>query len=156
MVQLSTTMPSMDPANYAWACTGDPVTNQIIFKIMILEGKEAAEASNYISCNSNMEPGAFTLYPKMFPVRPLLSTNRSTKQAGHFWKSDSTCLKWLDQQSTCSVIYVAFGSLTVFDQHQFKELAVGLELTNKPFLDSVIVFTCRHNSLLQISYIYVK
>ncbi|KAI3784898.1 hypothetical protein L1987_44006 [Smallanthus sonchifolius] len=43
MVQLSTTMPSMDPANFAWACTGDPVRNQIIFDIMILDGKEAAD-----------------------------------------------------------------------------------------------------------------
>ncbi|KAI8029976.1 Cinnamate beta-D-glucosyltransferase [Camellia lanceoleosa] len=33
-----------------------------------------------------------------------------------------------------SVIYVAFGSFIVFDQIQFQELALGLEVTNKPFL----------------------
>ncbi|GMI67012.1 hypothetical protein like AT3G02100 [Hibiscus trionum] len=32
------------------------------------------------------------------------------------------------------VIYIAFGSFTVFDQIQFQELALGLELTNRPFL----------------------
>ncbi|KAI3726154.1 hypothetical protein L1987_65951 [Smallanthus sonchifolius] len=136
MVQLSTTMPSMDPANFAWACTGNPVTNQIIFDIMTRDGKEAAEASDYIICNSNMElePGAFSLFPNMLPIGPLLSTTRSAKQAGHFWKADTTCQNWLDQQPACSVIYVAFGSVTIFDQNQCEELALGLELTNKPFL----------------------
>ncbi|KAI8032654.1 UDP-glycosyltransferase 83A1 [Camellia lanceoleosa] len=33
-----------------------------------------------------------------------------------------------------SVIHVAFGSFTVFDQIQFQELALVLELTNRPFL----------------------
>ncbi|KAJ0099478.1 hypothetical protein Patl1_21778 [Pistacia atlantica] len=53
---------------------------------------------------------------------------------GYFWPEDSTCLKWLDEQPPQSVIYVAFGSFTVFDQIQFQELALGLELTNRPFL----------------------
>ncbi|KAI3784899.1 hypothetical protein L1987_44007 [Smallanthus sonchifolius] len=136
MVQLSTTMPSMDPAHFSWLCMGDLVRNQISFDVIILGGKEAAEASDYIICNSNMElePGVFTLFPKMLPIGPLLSTTRSAKQVGHFWKADTTCQNWLDQQPVCSVIYVAFGSVTVFDQNQFVELALGLELTNKPFL----------------------
>ncbi|KAJ0099475.1 hypothetical protein Patl1_21772 [Pistacia atlantica] len=33
-----------------------------------------------------------------------------------------------------SFIYVAFGSFTIMDKIQFRELALGLELTNKPFL----------------------
>ncbi|XP_022879390.1 UDP-glycosyltransferase 83A1-like [Olea europaea var. sylvestris] len=43
-------------------------------------------------------------------------------------------LLWLDQQPRNSVIYVAFGSSTVFDQNQFKELALSLELAKRPFL----------------------
>jgi len=31
-------------------------------------------------------------------------------------------------------VYVAFGSSTVFDPRQFQELALGLELTGRPFL----------------------
>ncbi|KAI3784897.1 hypothetical protein L1987_44005 [Smallanthus sonchifolius] len=81
-----------------------------------------------------LEPGAFTLFPKLLPIGPLLSTTRSAKQAGHFWKAYTTCQNWLDQQPVCSVIYVAFGSVTIFGQNQFEELALGLELTNKPFL----------------------
>ncbi|OMO75763.1 UDP-glucuronosyl/UDP-glucosyltransferase [Corchorus olitorius] len=46
--------------------------------------------------------------------------------AGSFWPEDEICQKWLDQQPPGSVIYVAFGSFT--------ELALGLELSNRPFL----------------------
>ncbi|KAJ0457474.1 putative trans-zeatin O-beta-D-glucosyltransferase [Helianthus annuus] len=136
MVQLSASMPLMDPANFVWACVGDSVTNQIIFEYLILEVKKAAEAADHIICNSTMEleTGAFTLFPKMLPIGPLLATNRSTRQVGHFWNEDTTCLTWLDQQPVGSVIYVAFGSFTIFDQHQFEELALALEDTNKPFL----------------------
>ncbi|KAL8234049.1 hypothetical protein R6Q59_020149 [Mikania micrantha] len=49
-------------------------------------------------------------------------------------KANSRCLTWLDQQPVCSVIYVAFGSITLLDQAQFEELALGLELTKKSFL----------------------
>nr|XP_043622816.1 UDP-glycosyltransferase 83A1-like [Erigeron canadensis] len=136
MVQLSTTMPLMDPAKFTWVCVGDTGTNEVVFRKIILDGKEAAEAADRIICNSTveLEHGAFTLFPKMLPVGPLLATNRLTKQAGHYWNEDSSCLTWLDHQPVCSVIYVAFGSFTIFNQAQFDELAFGLELTNKPFL----------------------
>lgn len=126
----------MDPAKFTWACIGDQATNKIIFDIVILDAKEAAETADWIICNSTMEleTGAFTLFPKMLPIGPLLATNCFLKQAGHFWNEDSTCLTWLDQQPVCSVIYVAFGSIAIFDQPQFEELALGLELTKKPFL----------------------
>nr|GFB76773.1 UDP-glycosyltransferase 83A1-like [Tanacetum cinerariifolium] len=136
MIQLSTHMPSLDSKKFLWACVRDSTTNKILFDNMALEGKVAAEAADYIICNSTieLEPGAFTLFPKISPIGPLLATNRETKQAGHFWKEDSTCLTWLDQQPVCSVIYVAFGSFAILNQPQFEELELGLELTNKPFL----------------------
>ncbi|KAL8199407.1 hypothetical protein R6Q57_012975 [Mikania cordata] len=114
-------------------CNGDATTNQIFFENLFLG---AAEAADHIICNStiDLEPGTFTLFPKMVPIGPLLATNRSTRQVGHFWSEDSSCLTWLDQQPVCSVIYVAFGSISLLDQAQFEELALGLELTKKPFL----------------------
>lgn len=48
--------------------------------------------------------------------------------------ADVSCLEWLNQQPGQSVAYMTFGSLTVSDQKQFQELAVGLEFTNRPFL----------------------
>nr|GFA97174.1 putative UDP-glucuronosyl/UDP-glucosyltransferase [Tanacetum cinerariifolium] len=129
-------MPSMNPAHFLWAGVGDSATNNIIFNIVVLESKESAEMAGRIICNSTMEldPGAFALFPNILPIGPLLATNSHKKQVGHFWNEDSTCLTWLDQQPVSSVIYVAFGSFTIFNQTQFEELALGLELTNRSFL----------------------
>ncbi|KAJ0100630.1 hypothetical protein Patl1_21734 [Pistacia atlantica] len=70
----------------------------------------------------------------MLPIGPLLASNRQVNSTRYFWQEDSACLEWLDQQQPNSVIYVAFGSFTVIDKIQFQELALGLELSNKPFL----------------------
>ncbi|XP_057981450.1 UDP-glycosyltransferase 83A1 isoform X3 [Malania oleifera] len=59
---------------------------------------------------------------------PLLDGSR------HLQPEDITCLKWLNQWPPSSVLYIAFGSLTMFNKTQFEELAFGLELSNKPFL----------------------
>nr|GFA37911.1 UDP-glycosyltransferase 83A1-like [Tanacetum cinerariifolium] len=135
MVQLSTNMPPMDPKQFLWACISDPVTNKTMFAIG-LEGTVAAGAADCIICNLavELEPETFTLFPKILPIGPLLANNEKIKQAGHFWNEDSSCVTWLDQQPFCSVIYVAFGSLTILNQHQFEELALGLDLINRPFL----------------------
>ena len=91
--------------------------------------------ADLLICNSyyELEPAAFDLAPEIIPVGPLLS-NRLGNSVGHLWEEDSTCLKWLDQQPPRSVMYVAFGSFTSFDQTRFQELALGLELSNMPFL----------------------
>ncbi|KAK1352352.1 UDP-glycosyltransferase 83A1 [Heracleum sosnowskyi] len=67
-------------------------------------------------------------------VGPLSATNKLGDKPGSFWPEDSACLSSFDQQPACSVIYVAHGSFTNFDQTQFQELALGLEMTNNPFL----------------------
>ncbi|KAK7266557.1 hypothetical protein RIF29_19205 [Crotalaria pallida] len=85
-----------------------------------------------------LEPGALSLVPKFKPVGPLLrsSDHKSVTAAslGQFWEEDISCMNWLDQQPHGSVLYVAFGSITLFDQAQFVELVLGLELTKRPFL----------------------
>ncbi|KAM5581225.1 hypothetical protein ABKV19_010447 [Rosa sericea] len=63
-----------------------------------------------------------------------IASSRLGNSAGSLWPQDSTCLQWLDEQPPCSVIYVAFGSFTLFYQTQFQELALALELSNRPFL----------------------
>ncbi|KAJ4707322.1 UDP-glycosyltransferase [Melia azedarach] len=74
------------------------------------------------------------MVPELLPIGPLLASNRLGNSAGYFWPEDSDCLKWLDKQQLKSVIYVAFGSITIFDKIQFQELALALELCNRPFL----------------------
>ncbi|KAG8384625.1 hypothetical protein BUALT_Bualt04G0137400 [Buddleja alternifolia] len=90
----------------------------------------------WLICNSSsdLEPGAFSLFPDILPVGPLLASNRLGTSVGHFWPEEYACLVWMDQQPPNSVIYVAFGSFTAFDPTQFENLAHGLELTNRAFL----------------------
>jgi len=91
-------------------------------------------------CNTTyeLEPRVLTFLPKILPIGPLLrnycNINESTRSVGQLWEEDLSCMSWLDQQPHCSVIYVAFGSFTLFHQNQFNELALGLDLTNRPFL----------------------
>ncbi|KAI3452224.1 hypothetical protein Pfo_008889 [Paulownia fortunei] len=135
MIQLSPTIPLMNSMNFVWASIGDQATQKIVFDLLI-KNNFSAKLTDWLICNSSkdLEPGAFSLFPDILPVGPLLASNRLGKSVGYFWPEDSACLAWLDQQPANSVIYVAFGSFTVFDQTQFEELAMGLELTNRPFL----------------------
>lgn len=80
---------------------------------------------------------------KLYPVGPLLpqhlltdaSTNRLA-QAASPAKRD-TCLEWLDSQAPSSVLYVAFGSTGTWSAAEMKDLAMGLEASEQPFLWAV-------------------
>ncbi|KAK6129167.1 hypothetical protein DH2020_037099 [Rehmannia glutinosa] len=134
-IQFSPDIPAINSTDFIWASVGDETTQKVIFDMLSKISITSKLADWDISNSSHeLEPGAFSLFPNIRPVGPLLASNRLGKAAGHFWPEDSSCLAWLDQQPINSVIYVAFGSLTVFDQTQFEELALGLELTNRPFL----------------------
>lgn len=135
MVQLSPTMPAISSLEFTWLGIGDLKTQEILFNLMV-KASEFVTLADFTICNSTyeLEKGTFTSYPEILPVGPLLASHRVANQIGHFWKEDSTCLAWLDQQPARSVIYVAFGSFTLFDRTQFDELAHGLEMTNMPFL----------------------
>lgn len=49
-------------------------------------------------------------------------------------ESESECLKFLNSNKPSSVIYVCFGSLYRLQALQLKELALGLEASNYPFI----------------------
>ena len=68
------------------------------------------------------------------PIGPLFADRQFHKPVGQFLPEDTGCLEWLDAQADRSVVYVAFGSFTVFNPRQFEELALGLELAGRPFL----------------------
>ncbi|KAK7340616.1 hypothetical protein VNO77_21324 [Canavalia gladiata] len=135
IIQLAPMMPAMRTTEFVWTCLGSLTTQKFIFDYMCRNNK-AVEVAEWIICNSTYdhEPAAFALAPKILPIGPLAAGNHAGYLAGNFWPEDSTCLNWLDQQPTNSVTYVAFGSFTVFDHNQLQELALGLELSNKPFL----------------------
>ncbi|XP_027107406.1 UDP-glycosyltransferase 83A1 [Coffea arabica] len=135
MVKLSPTMPEMKPEHLVWTCFSDLTLQKFSFDTF-LKSNTIVKLADWFICNTSceLEAAAFTLFPQILPVGPLLASNRLGKSVGSFWPEDSDCLAWLDKQPPQSVIYVAFGSFTVFDPTQFRELALGLELINRPFL----------------------
>ncbi|KAJ0042061.1 hypothetical protein Pint_19020 [Pistacia integerrima] len=135
MIQLGPNMPTIGSADLIWNI-GDLITQRKIFELIVKSTEGTQMTADYLICNTTyeLEPEAFNLVPKILPIGPLLASNRQGNSEGYFWPEDSSCLKWLDQQQPNSVIYVAFGSFTVLDKIQFQELALGLELTNRPFL----------------------
>nr|GMC99349.1 UDP-glycosyltransferase 83A1-like [Ipomoea batatas] len=62
----------------------------------------------------------------------VFKNNESVKAAEWIICNSSQVME--SEQPLNSVIYVAFGSHTIFDMAEFQELALGLELTNRPFL----------------------
>lgn len=129
------TVPAISSETFMWASFNDEAIIKNCFHILS-ECNQAMKLADLTICNSafELEPDAFSAIPEVLPVGPLSASSMPRNKAGNFWSEDSSCLSWLDQQPVCSVIYVAFGSFTIFDQTQFQELALGLELTNRPFL----------------------
>ncbi|GMN34024.1 hypothetical protein TIFTF001_004456 [Ficus carica] len=60
------------------------------------------------------------------PPMPFLDEDEIDK-----WRSIK---QWLEQQQKSSVVYVAFGSEAKLSQHELTQLALGLELSELPFL----------------------
>ncbi|MED6209033.1 hypothetical protein PIB30_050724 [Stylosanthes scabra] len=104
----------------------------------IIKKMETIKVAQWWLCNTtcDLEPAAFSISPRFLPIGPLMETynNNNIKASSSLWQEDTTCLQWLDQQPTRSVVYVSFGSLAVLESNQFKELALALDLINKPFL----------------------
>lgn len=124
----------MSTKNFLWVCLPEEM-QQTNFHYMDTCCK-SAKMADYVLCNSfhEIEPAAFEIVPGLLPIGPLLPARRTGKPVGYFWREDLSCLDWLDEQVAGSVIYVAFGSFMLLDQRQFQELALGLELSGKPFL----------------------
>ncbi|XP_021865044.2 soyasapogenol B glucuronide galactosyltransferase-like [Spinacia oleracea] len=49
----------------------------------------------------------------------------------------NTCLSWLNQKKSNSVLYVSFGSLTIFPDNQLQEIAAALEASGHDFIWAV-------------------
>lgn len=60
--------------------------------------------------------------------------DKSLRGAGQLSLDGDRCLKWLERQKPGSVVYVCFGSATVFVGEQIREIALGLEAAGHPFV----------------------
>ncbi|XP_020590913.1 scopoletin glucosyltransferase-like [Phalaenopsis equestris] len=60
--------------------------------------------------------------------------DKSLRGGDHESLDGDRCLKWLDEQKPGSVVYVCFGSATVFAGEQIREIAMGLEAAGHSFI----------------------
>ncbi|KAM0929471.1 hypothetical protein ACQ4PT_001546 [Festuca glaucescens] len=133
-------MPPIEATEIPWTSMGSsPDRIKVIIKNVLKTNPAVSQAATII-CNTfeEIESEALDLVPNSLPVGPLEAPPASSSSAARqFWPEDMTCLAWLDAQARNSVIYMAFGSITVFNATRFQELADGLELTGRPFLWAV-------------------
>jgi hypothetical protein len=140
--RLSEFTPPMDATFLAWNFMGNRDAERMVFHYLTSSARAAAAKADILLCNSfvELEPAIFTLKSPatILPIGPLRTGQRFAHQVevvGHFWQTnDDTCLSFLDEQPYGSVVYVAFGSLTIMSPGQLKELALGLEASGHPFL----------------------
>lgn len=71
-----------------------------------------------------LKDGEWSKVP-VYPVGPVIQSGSQSSEA---------CLQWLDLQPDGSVLYVSFGSGGTLSHEQVKELAIGLEMSEKRFL----------------------
>ena len=135
LISLAKDIPAFSSNKLPWSCPSDPNLQKVIFQFAFKD-ISAMNLSNWLLCNSvyELDSSACDLIPNILPIGPLLASNHLGHYTGNFWPEDSTCISWLDKQPAGSVIYVAFGSLAILSQHQFNELALGIELVGRPFL----------------------
>ncbi|XP_073010065.1 7-deoxyloganetin glucosyltransferase-like [Typha latifolia] len=80
------------------------------------------------------------IFPHLYTIGPLQNFVRKIPQGeldsigSNLWREDTKCLEWLDAQSSASVVYVNFGSITVMTGDQLTEFAWGLSNSRHPFL----------------------
>nr|AYC63480.1 UDP-glycosyltransferase [Scoparia dulcis] len=117
-----------------WSIPFDLTTQKIFFDCA-LRIEKTINRIKWLLGNTfyQLEPAACDLNPNFLPIGPLLEMNRS-KSSSSIHPEDTSCLSWLDEKPYGSVVYVSFGSLAVFSQQQLDELALGLELSGRPFL----------------------
>ncbi|KAM3260363.1 hypothetical protein ACQJBY_051554 [Aegilops geniculata] len=134
-LQLAPGMPPLHTSLMSWNNAGAPEGQHIIFDLVCRNNK-LNDLAEMTVCNSfqEAEAGAFKLFPTILPIGPLFADGEFQKPVGNFLPEDARCLKWLDARPDGSVVYVAFGSMAIFDPRQFQELAEGLELAGRPFL----------------------
>lgn len=137
-IRLSDDIPPWRRDEFAWSFPNDLETQKIMLECCLYGEKSAKSQSNWLLCNTfyELESSACDLNPKLLPVGPFLKSSgtKSMANSSSFYAEDTSCLRWLDQKPCGSVIYVSFGSVAVFSQHQLDELALGLELSGRPFL----------------------
>ncbi|XP_073159083.1 UDP-glycosyltransferase 83A1-like [Henckelia pumila] len=137
-ISLSSNIPAWGKDELSWSFPVDLGMQKILFECSLDAVKTGNQAKS-ILCNTfyDLESTACDLNSRLLPIGPLLNPSHSkssSNYSGSFRTQDESCLAWLNSKPAASVIYVSFGSIAVFSQQQLDELALGLELSGRPFL----------------------
>ncbi|XP_047971280.1 UDP-glycosyltransferase 83A1-like [Salvia hispanica] len=136
VISLSDDIPSWTKDELSWHVPrpGDTKAQKLFFELV--KGYKDATKAKWWLCNTcyELEPAAAQLLPNAFPIGPVNLLNSDNSTPTNFYSEDSSCLRWLDTKPVGSVVYVSFGSSAFFSQQQLDELALGLELSGRPFL----------------------
>ncbi|KAJ1278042.1 hypothetical protein BS78_04G049500 [Paspalum vaginatum] len=147
--RLAESTPPMDATFLAWNyMMGSRDAARMVFHYLTTTAWAAASKADVLLCNTfeELEPAVFAAQqqqhspasPSILPIGPLRTWQRGSAApavVGHFWHADEdACLAFLDAQPHGSVVYVAFGSLTVMSPAQLEELGAALGSSGRPFL----------------------
>ncbi|GAB4844573.1 hypothetical protein Ancab_037971 [Ancistrocladus abbreviatus] len=88
-----------------------------------------------LNCFMELEPGANQALHDHDSSRPPVYRIGPIIQSGLINQADgSNCWRWLDNQPSGSVLYVSLGSGGTLSHNQFRELDLGLEMSQQRFL----------------------
>uniref|UniRef100_A0A5B6ZJ11 Glycosyltransferase n=1 Tax=Davidia involucrata TaxID=16924 RepID=A0A5B6ZJ11_DAVIN len=116
------------------------------FGKLLTQAKESELTSYGVIVNSfyELEPAYADHYRKVlgrkaWHVGPVsLCTSTEVEDKAHRGKEASIdkheCLEWLDSKKPNSVVYVCFGSMSIFTAAQLYEIAMGLEASGQHFI----------------------
>ncbi|KAL2328796.1 hypothetical protein Fmac_022223 [Flemingia macrophylla] len=70
----------------------------------------------------------------VFPIGPLHMIAGEDSSSSSFVEEDYSCIGWLNNQATKSVLYVSLGSIASWDEKELTEVAWGLANSKQKFL----------------------
>ncbi|KAF3440458.1 hypothetical protein FNV43_RR18742 [Rhamnella rubrinervis] len=117
----------------------DIMRNKTAFSLHIDYFRRIREEAKGILVNTFIEleshaVGSFSgsKFPPIYPVGPIVNLATNDENG-----SDSTVIKWLDDQPPTSVVFLCFGNLGSFIENQVKEIARAIENSGIRFIWSL-------------------
>ncbi|KAL2525398.1 UDP-glycosyltransferase 74E2 [Abeliophyllum distichum] len=139
-------LPTMEPSDMPSFISDYQYHGYKRMELFLDQFKNVGEA-DWIFVNSfyKLEEKVIDYMTKLWPVKTIGPTIPSMyldkrlhddKEYGLsvFKPITDSCMKWLNEKPTHSVIYVSFGSIAQVGLEQMEELAMGLKMSNKNFL----------------------
>lgn len=123
--------------------TNDIMVNYILGEIRNTFRASALIFNTFDPLEKDVLKALSSMFPRLYTIGPLqlllnqitdTGSNQNDLIGSSLWKEESDCLKWLDLQDPCSVLYVNFGSIAMLSSEQVVEFAWGLANSQKTIL----------------------